>query len=91
MSYKGSVEIVLVGGGRGWCRTLITLNTKYSIDGAGRRRRHVFNVIEVLPKLWTPTDPSQLRGFFSSLVNMQICSLVLWSAHDDVCETFRVQ
>ena len=77
MSYKGSVEIVLVGGGRGWCRTLITLNTKYSIDGAGRGRRHVFNVIEVLPKLWTPTNPSQLPGFFSSLVNMQICSIVL--------------
>ena len=63
MSYKESVGIVLVGGGRGWCRGLITLNTKYSIDGAGRRRRHVFNVIEVLPKLWTPTNPSQLPGF----------------------------
>ena len=50
LSYRGGRL-----GGRGWCQTLITLNTKYSIDGAGRRR-HVFHVINVLPT--HPIHPS---------------------------------
>ena len=53
-----------MGRGCGWCQALITLNTKYSIDGAGRRR-DVFHVINVLP----PTRSIQvaifrLRHFF---------------------------
>ena len=55
------------GRGRGWCQTLITLNTKYSIDGAGRRR-HVFHVINVLPP-----HPIHPRCNFSTRTLFLIC------------------